>query len=530
MRSHLNRNLTLTAVVTALLTTTGCQTLQNAGDTLKDTFASSDPCSNNARNIGIAAGGMLGAVVGRVIGENATGAMIGAGVGAVFGALIGQDIDQRSCELSKLAQQHQLQIQVNEIKLAEGDKQTKQGLSVSVQNELQFQVGSSKLTTSGREAFEAVAQTYLQQLPSSKPEDLALRHSKMRILLVGHTDDSGSSENNAKLSEERAKAVAEIFATAGFNRTQIYYQGAGETLPLASNADEAGRSRNRRVEIIDLSDDVAFDAYLSGGRLTNTAFYRPAIATSTYVSSKEHKKNTSEGEKSSNTEKNTTVRSKDVSPVPTDGSTPPVAILGTTPSHPAKPNPAGTPGTIDFGGVPVNGQPTILALGRPKSTSTFSWMSVAHADESAPLLSCLQDRPRIAYGVKSLFSGQLRTKDYLPGVYNSSWVALVNGHLVALNRVAVLKDGAVPANRPDLEIYRNYQGNVKSKPDFSGKPEVNAYMGERGLLYRVFSSGPVQCMDILVPHSNAKTAIAGNLIYPGQGDYYQTEIQPRLAK
>lgn len=530
MRPHIQRNFTLTAAAATLLTMTGCQTLQGAGDALKETFASSDPCSNNARNIGITAGGLLGAAAGVAIGDNATGAIIGAGVGALFGALIGQDIDQRRCELSKLAQQHQLQMQVNDIKLTEGDKQTKQGLSVSVQNESQFQVGSSKLTQSGREAFEAIAQTYLQPIQGSTPEAQAQRHQKMRILLVGHTDDTGPSTTNARLSEERAKAVAEIFAKAGFKRSQIYYQGAGETLPVASNTEEAGRARNRRVEIIDLSDDLAFDNFLSGGRRTNTAFYRPASEAAPVIPSKGAKKTTAAAKKDSTASKTTTARSKDSAPAQTTASTP--AAASAAASQPAKPARATAvkPGPIDFGGVPVNGQPMVPALGGAKSTGTFSWLPVAQADETAPLLSCLQDRPRVAHGVKSLANGQLRTKDYLPGVYNSSWVATVNGHLVALNRVAVLRDGVVPANKPELQIYRNYEGNAKAKPDYSGKPEVNAYLGERGLLYRVFNAGPVQCMDILIPHRNATTAIAGNLIYPGQGDYYQTEIQPRLAK
>lgn len=158
MRSHLKRNITLTAAVAAILSTTGCQTLQGAGGAVKEVFASSDPCSNKARNTGAAVGGLAGALLGRVIGDNASGAIVGGGVGALLGALIGKDIDERRCELSKLAQQHQLQMQVNDINLANGDKQTKQGMSVSIQNESQFQVGSSKLTKSGREAFEAIAE------------------------------------------------------------------------------------------------------------------------------------------------------------------------------------------------------------------------------------------------------------------------------------------------------------------------------------------------------------------------------------
>src|SRR5205823_2690461 len=95
------------------------------------------------------------------------------------------------------------------------------------------------------------------------------------ILLVGHTDDTGSSELNAALSERRARAIARLFYDHGVPIAQVYYQGAGETLPIADNRTEPGRARNRRVEIVDLPDEAALVAYLQD-RTPRLEHYRPA--------------------------------------------------------------------------------------------------------------------------------------------------------------------------------------------------------------------------------------------------------------
>lgn len=531
-----------------LLTATGCQTTQGNGNFLKNTFASDDPCSNNARNIGIAAGTLVGAVAGHAIGGKGSAVVVGAGAGALVGGLIGNDIDHRRCQLSKLAKQYQMDIQVQEVQLAQGEQNAStQGLSVSVrESTVQFAVGSAKPTEAGREAFSAIAQTYRQANPQEKPQDAAARLGKMRLLLVGHTDDTGASAGNAQLSEARARAVAEIFAAKGFDRAQIFYQGAGETLPAASNAEEDGRARNRRVEILDLSDEAAFANYLASRR-PNMAFYREAVAApaasvaalpETAKQAAKHaraKASPKTAAKPPATERTQVAKSAVVereagaAPKNTGASTPaaPESAAKSPIANVVKPV---APGGVDFGGTAVNGRPTVVAVGGLQKKSSFSVLPVAHAADVAPLSSCLQDRPRVVRGVKSLRTDKLRTEDYLPGVYGSSWVATVNGHLVALNQVAVLRDGGVPARNPDLLIYRNYQGNANAKPEYRDAPEVNTYMGEKGLLYRVFSKGPVQCMDILIPHQQPRVAIAGNLIYPSSGDYFQVDFEPRLAK
>lgn len=74
---------------------------------------------------------------------------------------------------------------------------------------------------------------------------------KLRILVVGHTDTVGAFEGNRDLSQRRAKAVvAALVAKHGVEAARLQSFGASFAAPVASNADEAGRSKNRRVELV----------------------------------------------------------------------------------------------------------------------------------------------------------------------------------------------------------------------------------------------------------------------------------------
>jgi outer membrane protein OmpA-like peptidoglycan-associated protein len=67
------------------------------------------------------------------------------------------------------------------------------------------------------------------------------------IALMGYTDNIGKEEDNQRLSEARAKAVANYLASKGIKMNRIEYKGNGSALPIASNETEQGRTANRRV-------------------------------------------------------------------------------------------------------------------------------------------------------------------------------------------------------------------------------------------------------------------------------------------
>lgn len=70
------------------------------------------------------------------------------------------------------------------------------------------------------------------------------------VVIEGHTDSTGPEEYNMELSRMRAEAVRTALIDRGVRGEQIRATGKGETTPVASNDNAAGRQQNRRVEII----------------------------------------------------------------------------------------------------------------------------------------------------------------------------------------------------------------------------------------------------------------------------------------
>jgi len=102
-----------------------------------------------------------------------------------------------------------------------------------------FATNSATLTNSGRGALDRLASDLLR--------DKVVIHN---IGIIGHTDSVGNSLANQRLSEQRARAVAQYLSNRGLNRRIMTVLGRGETQPLSSNATKAGRAQNRRVNII----------------------------------------------------------------------------------------------------------------------------------------------------------------------------------------------------------------------------------------------------------------------------------------
>ncbi len=101
-----------------------------------------------------------------------------------------------------------------------------------------FDTGKADVKPESAPALEQVAKL-MQQDP------------KLRIYVVGHTDNVGALAANVTLSQQRAAAVVKILTTqyhVGVERLQPY--GAGPYMPRASNDSEDGRAQNRRVELV----------------------------------------------------------------------------------------------------------------------------------------------------------------------------------------------------------------------------------------------------------------------------------------
>ncbi|MDR0779398.1 MAG: OmpA family protein [Pseudomonadales bacterium] len=92
--------------------------------------------------------------------------------------------------------------------------------------------------------------------PESQPQleqiaNLLKNDPSLKLDVVGHTDNQGDAAYNLRLSDLRAFAVvAELVTRYGIDRSRLNALGKGLQQPVASNADEAGRAQNRRVELV----------------------------------------------------------------------------------------------------------------------------------------------------------------------------------------------------------------------------------------------------------------------------------------
>lgn len=72
---------------------------------------------------------------------------------------------------------------------------------------------------------------------------------ELNVEVVGHTDNVGTAKYNYKLSEKRAKTVADYLISNGVKKDRLVVKGVGFDEPIATNDTEEGRAQNRRVEI-----------------------------------------------------------------------------------------------------------------------------------------------------------------------------------------------------------------------------------------------------------------------------------------
>ena len=120
-------------------------------------------------------------------------------------------------------------------------QQTERGLVLTL-GEVLFDVGRSTLKEGGRRAVDRLA-SFLREYPERK------------VLIEGHTDNTGSQQLNLDLSRRRAEAVKAALMDMGIPESRIRTVGHGPAYPVAGNTTAAGRQQNRRVEVV-ISDQT----------------------------------------------------------------------------------------------------------------------------------------------------------------------------------------------------------------------------------------------------------------------------------
>lgn len=433
--------------------------------------------------VGLIGGALLGAAV-----NGKQGALVGGALGTAAGCYAGSVWQSRMQALDRIAKEEGLKLTSTPLQVATnapGVKPIEAGLVTQVESESMFDTGSDQLTASGARAVSKLAVEYAKSNGSPA-------NAQRRFLVVGHTDATGSATFNQTLSERRARTVGRMLRDAGIPSNAIFYQGAGAARPITDNTDPLLRGQNRRVEIVETtSQDVLIKRIVSE---QNNARYLA------YGTASERKP---------------------------AAKAPIVAAKAKETKAAAKPALQGTPALVDFGGSPATSD--LLGYSLTPMADGLSLISTARAEP--PMRTCQADKPRDSGAVLSLATDQAlnthATREYLPGYNNRVWANTVNGNLVTISPVSILRDGAAVGTQPFIQIVTGYQTAQKKN---LGKLDAvaNTYEGADEVLYRVFvtqDNAAVNCMDIVFSKGDAQ-AHQGALYYPANGQSYTARFVP----
>ena len=204
-------NRKLTAALAALTVSTGmtgCASMNN---------------TQRGAATGAGVGGAIGAVIGRQTGGTARGAIIGAVVGGAAGAVIGRRMDRQAEEIDQ------------SVPGAEVER-VGEGIAVTFESGVLFPFDSDQILPDGRDNLRQLANS-LREYPGTE------------VLIVGHTDATGSDQYNMDLSYRRAESARRFLVAQGIEAGRIRVEGRGETEPIADNTTASGQAQNRRVEV-----------------------------------------------------------------------------------------------------------------------------------------------------------------------------------------------------------------------------------------------------------------------------------------
>jgi outer membrane protein OmpA-like peptidoglycan-associated protein len=184
-------------------------------------------CANATKEqqgAGIGAG--VGALAGVLLGDSRQSAAIGSAVGALGGYVWSKNMEDKRIAMEK------------------STAGTGVMVSKTADNQLKLNIPSDISFDTGRHNIKPNLQPVLDQFAQGLNGQL---NTEVRI--VGHTDSTGSDAVNQPLSVNRAQSARDYLVARGVDARRIATEGHGAKQPLADNGTEAGRAKNRRIEI-----------------------------------------------------------------------------------------------------------------------------------------------------------------------------------------------------------------------------------------------------------------------------------------
>ncbi len=175
---------------------------------------------------GVGGGAAIGAIAGQVIGKDKKATAIGAALGALGGYVWSRQMEDKKRQMEAAPAGTGTEVTQT------ADNQ----LKLSIPNDISFASGKSDIQARLKPILDQFAQGVNQQ-------------GSMEVKIVGHTDSTGSDAINNPLSMRRAESARDYLVSRGVASSRISTEGRGSREPIADNATEAGRARNRRIDI-----------------------------------------------------------------------------------------------------------------------------------------------------------------------------------------------------------------------------------------------------------------------------------------
>lgn len=475
--------------------------------------------------IGCASGAIIGGLAGKAIGDN-QGALIGVGIGALIGCSAGLYWTIREENLAKIAEKENVDVafervgskadqnndfvvvQSKEIIKAQQQGKTDSidkvvgdadivGLSVTVKGNI-FASGKTKIISQKHKRF------FKQYAETAKESGSA-------ILVIGHTDSSGSAQTNAKVSYHRAQNVAKELIKYGIDKKDIYIYGAGESQPIASNLSASGRAENRRIEIVSLNNKPEYvtdfvrykesePAFASLRSRDNLAKHIPKLSRILLANDADQK------------------QTQQV-----------VKLVVNQQNKRSLANNA----FVDFDGELYQGtDENLFVYIGDRNENTFSIIGQAVAS-TIDVASCVYDEPQITTQISRLSDNVPNTQDYLPGMNRIAWWGKVGNHGVAVSPVAVSRKSYSITEAPVISVYEDYFNGTKHQLIKTHKlVDVSIYNGSKGVIYRAFikdKNYPIKCIDLALDkknHDGTFKAFDGKIYYQGPNGLMIADYKP----
>jgi outer membrane protein OmpA-like peptidoglycan-associated protein len=175
---------------------------------------------------GTATGAGIGALAGVLIGDSTKGTAIGAGLGALGGYVWSKHMQDKKAAMEQATAGTGVAVTQT------ADNQ----LKLNIPSDISFDTGRANIKPNLRPILDQFANG-LQNQPNTE------------VRIIGHTDSTGSDAINNPLSLDRADSARDYLASRGVDTRRVVVAGRGSREPVADNSSDAGRARNRRVEI-----------------------------------------------------------------------------------------------------------------------------------------------------------------------------------------------------------------------------------------------------------------------------------------